>query len=127
MNPKFGDPFENQIANPFQRSAEMIFGESWRVLLEENTKFMNQQMSDSMKAFEQIAASRTPPELFTAHQNWFEESARAYGEHWQKCAQLIRDAIEESANDVETKAKAADKTETYARGLQRTARDAFGR
>jgi hypothetical protein len=113
------------MANPFQRGTE-ILGESWRILHDENTKFVKQRMSDNMKTFERIVASRTPPEFFAAQQKWFEETARAYGDHWTKCAQLVKDALGHAAPDLGHKAR-ADEARHDARGLQRAAREALSR
>jgi hypothetical protein len=76
-----------------------IFGKSVRTLQEESMRFLSRRMEDNAKAAKEIAACRSVPDLLVAQQKWFADTARAYGEEWVRCNELVTEMLEENGKE----------------------------
>ena len=84
----------NGPTGAMERSAN-LFGKSVRSLQEEGMRFFSRRMEDNAKAAKEMAACRNFPDLLAAQQKWFADAARAYGEEWVRCGELVTEMLEE--------------------------------
>jgi hypothetical protein len=88
----------NGSAGAVERSAS-LFGKSMRSLQEESMRFLTRRMEDNAKAAKEIVACRSFPDLLAVQQKWFADTARAYGEEWLRCGELVTEMLEESGKE----------------------------
>jgi hypothetical protein len=88
----------NGPVGAMERSAN-IFGRGVRTLQEEGMRFLSRRMEDNAKAAKEMAACRNVPDLLLAQQKWFADTARAYGEEWVRCSELVTEMLEENGKE----------------------------
>lgn len=94
----FGATLTNPMTEALSKGASM-YGRSFATLQKEGLRFAQQRLEDNMKAVEAFGACKSLPDLFAVQQRWFAEMTRAYSEEWQRCGELMSEAMQEASDE----------------------------
>jgi Phasin protein len=103
-------PSEQPEANPFHTALDAplvkalgqgasVFGRSVNTFQQEGMRFMTRRLEQNARAIQEFGACKSLPDLLSAQQRWFAETARAYSEELAKCGELMTEVLHENGND----------------------------
>lgn len=82
----------------FGRGAS-VFSRSFATLQKEGLRFLNQRLENNVKAAEDFSSCKSLPDLFAVQQKWFADATRAYVEEWQRCSELMSEAMHDATDE----------------------------
>jgi Phasin protein len=97
-----GSPFQTALNAPVLQAlgrGASVFGRSVNTFQQEGVRFMTRRLEQNAKAIKEFGACKSLPDLLSAQQRWFAETARAYSEELAKCGELMTEALQENGDD----------------------------
>ena len=98
------NPFAAQAANSLTEAlgkGASLFGRGFATMQKESMRFANQRLEENMKAFEELGACRSLPDVFAAQQRWFAEMTRAYTAEWKRYSEMMSEVARENIEEAE--------------------------
>jgi Phasin protein len=97
-----GNPFHQALDAPLVKAlgqGASVFGRSVNTFQQEGMRFMTRRLEQNAKAIKEFGACKSLPDLLSAQQRWFAETARAYSEELAKCGELMTEVLHENGVD----------------------------